>query len=259
MDYISQKPLQGHQGAVLCVKFNREGNYCVSGGQDRTIRLWNPHKGNFIKSYNGHGYDVADIDVSDDNSKLASCGGDRTIFLWDVADGRTIRKFRGHEARSNCVKWNSDCSVLASGSYDSTVRLWDCKSNSWDPIQILGEGKDSITSIDMTSYEILTGSVDGCVRSYDIRAGQLRTDLLGSPVTCVNFSHDRNCILASTTDSKVRLFDKPTGELLNEYTGHTNQKIKVESRFTTDDAYVVSGSEDNEIYVWDLIEVLFAL
>lgn len=34
------KVLRGHQGAVLCVRYNADGNYCVSGGADKTIRLW---------------------------------------------------------------------------------------------------------------------------------------------------------------------------------------------------------------------------
>jgi WD40 repeat protein len=72
--------------------------------QDRTIRLWNPHKGTFIKSYLGHGYEVRDIAVFKDNSKLASVGGDKQVFLWDVASGQVIRKFRGHDSTINAVR-----------------------------------------------------------------------------------------------------------------------------------------------------------
>lgn len=37
--------LVGHQGTVSTVKFSGDGNYCISGGNDKTIRLWNPAKG----------------------------------------------------------------------------------------------------------------------------------------------------------------------------------------------------------------------
>lgn len=37
--------------------------------QDRTVRLWNPHRGIPIKTYTGHGYDVRDAAVVADNSK----------------------------------------------------------------------------------------------------------------------------------------------------------------------------------------------
>jgi hypothetical protein len=47
--------------------------------QDRTLRLWNPLKGLFIKEYRGHGYEVRDVSVCIDNSKMASVGGDRQV------------------------------------------------------------------------------------------------------------------------------------------------------------------------------------
>ena len=59
-------------------------------------------------------------------------------------------------------------------------------------------------------------SVDGKVRNYDIRMGQLRVDFIGQPVTCVNFTKDGQCVLASTLDDTIHLLDKDTGELLNE-------------------------------------------
>ena len=37
--------------------------------QDRSVRLWNPHRGIAIKAYTGHGYDVRDAAVVADNSK----------------------------------------------------------------------------------------------------------------------------------------------------------------------------------------------
>ena len=74
------------------------------------------------------------------------------------------------------------------------------------------------------------------------------------PVTSVKLSHDQNCILASTLDSVIRLFDKGTGELLSSYKAHTNNNYKIDSCLTNSDAYIVSGSEDHVIYFWNLVE-----
>ena len=43
------------------------------------------------------------------------------------------------------------------GSYDSSVRVWDCRTRTYDPVQVLGEAKDSVTSLQLSSSEILTG------------------------------------------------------------------------------------------------------
>lgn len=47
------------------------------------------------------------------------------------------------------------------------------------PIQTLNDAKDSITSVVIQDATITTGSVDGFVRTYDLRMGQLQSDYMG--------------------------------------------------------------------------------
>lgn len=97
-------------------------------------------------------------------------------------------------------------------------------------------------------------SVDGRVRRYDLRLGQLFSDYVGSPITCTCFSRDGQCTLVSSLDSTLRLLDKDTGELLGEYTGHKNQEYKLDCCLSERDTHVVSCSEDGKVYFWDLVE-----
>lgn len=46
-------------------------------------------------------------------------------------------------------------------------------------IQSLEEAKDSIQTLHVGSTYIMTGSVDGHVRTYDLRKGELRADFIG--------------------------------------------------------------------------------
>lgn len=70
--------------------------------------------------------------------------------------------------------------MAISGSQDNSVACWDMKSRSMDPFQVLNEAQDTITSIQVTDHEILTGSADNHVRRYDLRNGKLLVDFLGS-------------------------------------------------------------------------------
>ncbi|VFQ93393.1 unnamed protein product [Cuscuta campestris] len=246
--------LRGHEGAVLAARFNSNGDYCLSCGRDRTIRLWNPHRGIHIKTYKSHGREVRDVHVTQDNSKLCSCGGDRQIFYWDVSSGRVIRKFRGHDSEVNAVKFNDYATVVVSAGYDKSVRVWDCKSHSTEPIQIIETFLDSVMSVCVTKTEIIAGSVDGTVRTFDIRTGREISDSLGQPVNCISLSNDGNCILASCLDSTLRLMDRSTGELLQEYKGHTCKSSKTDCCLTNTDAHVIGGSEDGFVYSWDLVD-----
>jgi mitogen-activated protein kinase organizer 1 len=58
--------------------------------------------------------------------------------------------------------------------------------------------------------------VDGKIRNYDLRVGSMIEDYIGQPIGCNVFSDDGNCILVSTLDHTLRLFDKTNGQLLNE-------------------------------------------
>ncbi|MQL89814.1 hypothetical protein Taro_022393, partial [Colocasia esculenta] len=249
--------LRGHEGAVLAVRFNGDGNYCLSCGKDRTLRLWNPHRGIHIKTYKSHGREVRDVHVTHDNAKLCSCGGDRQIFYWDVVSGRVIRKFRGHDSEVNSVKFNEYGSVVVSAGYDRSVRAWDCRSQSTEPIQV--ETLYSVMSIWLTKNEIIAGSVDGTVRTFDIRIGREVVDELGQPVNCISLSNDGNCVLAGSLDSTLRLLDRSNGELLQEYKGHTCKALhlksfKMDCCLTNTDAHVTGGSEDGYIFFWDLVD-----
>ncbi|KAF9937959.1 vacuolar sorting protein VPS33/slp1 [Modicella reniformis] len=211
---------------INACQYNSTGEYILTGGVDRTIRLWNPATRFCIKNYEAHGWEVLDLAVSPENGKFASCGGDKTVFLWDVLSGMTLRRILRY--------------------YNTTMGL-----------QILEEPKDSVTSIKIQGSDLLAGCVDGSIRTYDIRMGSLITDHIFEPITSVSFSKDGNCVLASSLDNTIRLMDRADGALLNAYKGHRNDKYKIRSCLSNSDAHVLSGSEDGKIYIWDLMEVRF--
>ncbi|TIB73969.1 WD40 repeat-like protein [Wallemia mellicola] len=248
--------LTGHNGPVNVVKFNNQaGRYCLSGGRDRSIRLWNPHLGSEVKTYQGHGWEVLGLSITQDNTHFASCGGDKSVFLWDVQAGAVVRRFSGHNSKVNSVAFNHDGSVLASGSYDSTVRLWDMRARQRLPLQILDDAKDSVVDIHIAGDRIFTASVDGYLRTYDLRAGQLRQDFLDYSVTSVTPTADRSAVLVATLDNKVRLIDSATGSLLALFEGHTAESFRARSCLGSGEATVLCTSEDGRLFLWDLLDV----
>ena len=167
---------------------------------------------------------------------------------------------RGHAGVVNCVTLNEDSSVALSGSIDGTVKCWDMKSKSQEPIQVLEEMKDSVTCILVTDHEILVGSADGKVRSYDLRVGKLVTDLItydGGAVSSISMTSDGQCYLVNTTkpDDTLKLMDKTNGTLLQEFIGSKNSKgYRIECCVGHESRKVISGSENGCIIIWDLVK-----
>lgn len=69
--------------------------------------------------------------------------------------------------------------MVVSGSRDNSVMCWDVRSRAQDPAQTLNDAKDSISSVKVSDYEILSSSFDCKIRRYDMRNGELLTDYMG--------------------------------------------------------------------------------
>ncbi|KAK7472747.1 hypothetical protein VKT23_000857 [Stygiomarasmius scandens] len=247
--------LASHKGPVNVARYAKgSAKYILTGGQDRTVRLWNASLGSEIKAFTAHGYEVLSISVAHDNAKFVSSGGDRSVFVWDVATGVTTRRLAGHMGKIHVVEFNEDASVVASGSFDASVRLWDLRAQTRQPIQILEEARDAVQTIHVGSTFIMTGSVDGHVRTYDLRKGELRSDYIGHPVTAVVPTQDTQTALVTTLDSHIRLIDMTSGKMLNDFTGHKNASYRCRACFGHGEASVVCGDEDGKVWAWDLLD-----
>jgi mitogen-activated protein kinase organizer 1 len=177
------------------------------------------------------------------------------MYVYDVTSGEVLRRYHAHDQRINCVKYNMDCSVLVSASNDATVKMWDCRSNMRTPIQVISKVfKDSVTSLAVTDHEIMAASVDGTVRTFDVRSNACSIDHIQQSITHMTLSNDHNCILLSCMDDTVRLVDKNAGTLLNDYKGHKHSMYNLESCLTNSDSHVISGSEDGKIFIWELVD-----
>ena len=259
--------LDCQQGAVRAIRFNADGDYVITCGSNKSIKLWtsayskdlgSKKQPKLLTSYAGHGNEVLDARASCDNGQIVSCGLDKAVLLWDVGSGKILRNYRGsHAGAVNCIRFNEDSSVAISGSLDATVKCWDLRSKRLEPIQTLTECKDSITSIDVSDHEILVGSADGKIRRYDLRNGSLITDVVGrEPITSLSFTKDGQCVLVNSSgNSTIKLFDKANGELLQEYQGHSHQgDFRIEVVLDNTDQKVLAGSEDGKVYIWSLVE-----
>lgn len=74
------------------------------------------------------------------------------------------------------------------------------------------------------------------------------------PVSSVRYSPNGRFILVNTLDDTIRLWNASNpSRCVKTYRGHHNRRFCVFSAFSvTHGKYIVSGSEDNSVYLWDL-------
>ena len=104
--------LAGHKGDVRCVAFAPNGRL-VSGGGDRTVRVWNPLSGECLATFKA-GHVVYAVAVAPDGKSFAAGGRPPSGAASSFA---TVRDFAGkvvmrYEAQSFETVWNWDAGTF---------------------------------------------------------------------------------------------------------------------------------------------------
>ncbi len=73
------RTLTGHQDYLSCAALSSSGKLLVSGGFDKTVRLWDPQTGAALAVLTAHTAHVETVAISPDARLVASAGADRSM------------------------------------------------------------------------------------------------------------------------------------------------------------------------------------
>jgi WD40 repeat protein len=244
--------LTGHKGAVTSVAYSADGKYVISGGEDRTLKLWDTASGKEVRTFTGHRGAVTSVAFSPDGNMVVSGSSDSTVRLWDVATGRELRATESLGWKISCVAFSPDGRFVASAGDDNQVRLWQLPK--MEAARTLAGHGWRVTSVAFSpdGKFSLSGSEDDSMKLWDMAKGQeVRTLHNGlAKVTCVAFSPDGRFGLSGGRDKAVKLWNLANGREIQQFDGHTRPVRGV--AFTRDGRFAVSASEDETVKVWEL-------
>ncbi|NJL17513.1 MAG: hypothetical protein HC938_10225 [Nitrospira sp.] len=108
------------------IGFLGEWSPLSSGGDDKTIRIWDVLNQRNRLTLVGHMNSIYRVIWSPDGKTIAASNEDSTISLWDVTTGQPQDvPLTGHTDAVYTIAWSPDGTTLASGGNDYTIRLWD--------------------------------------------------------------------------------------------------------------------------------------
>ncbi len=81
--------LTGHQGAVNCVTFLPDGQL-LSGGADKTVRLWNLADGSVARTFAGSADAVTAVAFAEKPALVVAAGNDKQVRVWNLADAKAV-------------------------------------------------------------------------------------------------------------------------------------------------------------------------
>ncbi|MBI5927671.1 MAG: protein kinase [Chloroflexi bacterium] len=249
----------GHAGRVLATAISPDGRYLATGGDDKTIILWDIESGNIVRRFQGHTNWVRSVAFSPDGRTILSGSEDNTLILWDVETGEQIRQFKGHTNTVFSVAFSPDGQRALSGSGDTTLILWNVAtgaqiqklSGNLGPVASVAFSPDGLTALS-GSVENGTDSRRGVVVLWDIVGGREIRRFEGHTdwVRTVAFSPDGRTILTGADDTQLILWDIASGQEIRRFDGHTDWVRSV--AFTPDGLRFVSASADDTLKIWEV-------
>ncbi|ETN02469.1 hypothetical protein PPTG_16421 [Phytophthora nicotianae INRA-310] len=238
-------------GDVYTVNLHPSETHLVTGGYDQSVRLWDIATGAVVKTFRGHFASVCDVQFNRHANFIVSGSKDGTIRLWDILSGLCVHTLRQTLGEVTSISMASNGYTLLSGSRNNSNRLWDLRMLHAPRVHLstgLSSGASSGgSSGSLSSYSI--GGNGGVVNGYGSANGVGISGGVGYG-SSGNLSASGSVSGGSTGFSGSRHVEQRP---LQRFKGHQNTaKNIVRASFGPRESFVLGGSEDGFVYVWEV-------
>ena len=241
---------EGHERRVNSIALNANGTLVLSGGWDKTLRIWEVSTGRCVRRFEIDQH-LRSLSLAADGSHALCGGSDGSLRSWEVSTGFCLGTFLGHEepvdsaALSPCSRW------AFSGSSDTTIRKWDLATR--ECVQIFRGHSGAVTSMALgrDGQSFWSGSTDGTLRLWDAATAECLRVIEGhaKAITSIALSNDQRWLLSGSDDMTVRLWKAATGRLVKKLEGHGSAVTS--AVFNPDGSLILSASKDRTVRLWE--------
>lgn len=280
--------MEHHKGCVNALDFHSGGSLLASASDDKRVVIWEWTRGRALYSYkSGHSSNVFQskwLHLAGAGYVVSSArdGMIRLADLTKVGDSTPTTLMAQHKRSAHKLSVIRDTPhVVLSVGEDGRVLNVDMRETaSVNSKAILVVHKDkntlplySVASNPLNSNEFMVAGEDTRVHLYDKRFIITRTSKplkmfcpstirkgVHCYITCAVYNNSGTEILASYNDEKIYLFDNTAktsigstvDSYLHSYEGHRNSAtVKGVNFYGPKSEYILSGSDDGHIYIWD--------
>jgi len=217
VNIICRATLRAHQGDVYTVRFHPGQQHLISGGYDKTVRLFDVCTGALKRTFVGHNSSVSRAIFNPSGNLVITGSKDSTIRFWDISSGLCIRTISSHLGEVTSMEINSDGSLLLSGSKDNSNRLWETATAR--PITRFKGHQNTAKNFVRCGFGpdesfVIGGSEDGCIYAWDIDTGSLLQKLVGHTGVVYNcvWNQSQSLLVSCSHDGllKTWFYDKAT-------------------------------------------------
>ncbi|BGP24265.1 hypothetical protein JCM10295v2_003175 [Rhodotorula toruloides] len=226
--------------------WGQAGAVVVSGGCDRSVRVWDVSTGLCIHTLTGHTSTVRCLRVLDGRPIAVSGSRDGSVRVWDIDKGESVHVLAGHTMSVRAIDICGNRAV--SGSYDATCRLWNVDTG--ECLHVFRGHLSQIYSVAFDGLRVITGSLDSTVRVWDAETGKFIALLQGhtSLVGQLHLDPHTGTLVSGGSDGRVIVYSLASYEPLHRINAHKSSVTCLQF----DERFIVSGGNDGCIKLWDM-------
>jgi len=255
----ARRSLGGHSEPISSVTLSSDGQFALSGGWDRTMRLWDLNTGVTVRTFQGHTKDVFSVAFSGDNRQIVSGSRDKTIKLWNtLAECKFTISEDCHNDWISSVVFSPSAKMplIVSAGWDKLVKVWnltDCKLRA----NLVGHtGVVYTVAVSPDGSLCASGGKDSTAMLWDVNDGKHLYSLdAGSTINALTFS-PKNYWLVAATDTSIKVWDLENKNVLDELASTAPPKSGipwcVSLSWSADGNTLFAGSTDGNIYVYEV-------
>jgi hypothetical protein len=192
---------------------------------------------------------------------------DRKIRCWDVAPSLHLSSWAQTPDVISTVSYNASGSMAAAGLINGHVYLYktegmkyytllECRNTSGKYRK--GSRVNSILFIEKSmgtsrlSFRLTKDGKTGTATPppNESVASKVQRNWVGMRSNS-GTNLENSQLLVTTNDSRIRIFKMSDFSLGSKFKGHTSFELPIRSAISEDGAFLISGSEDGYVYMWD--------
>jgi WD repeat and SOF domain-containing protein 1 len=249
---------KGHTGIVRGIVASTDGSRLFSAGMDSCVKLWNTERTlddieagiTPLQTFLGkHPFTAIDHHRKED--MFVTSGA--TVELWDPHRTDALHSFEWGADTVNTVKFSPvEHNILVSTASDRNIILYDVRARTPLKKLIMKMQTNAVAFNPMEAFYFTTANEDHNCYTFDMRkldhAVHIHEDHV-SAVIALDYSPTGKEIVTGSYDRTIRIFPTDAGHSREVY--HTKRMQRIFCvKYTADNRYILSGSDDTNIRLW---------
>ncbi len=234
---------------IESVDFTPDGERLLSGGYDRTLRIWSRSQGREVQHIDPQQGSILCAIFFDNGRRILSAGEDGTVRLFEVSTGKELSVIQGHAGSVRRAVLSPDQRCALTGDVTGMVRLLELATGAEKWAKRFDEG--AVASVAFTADgQTALAATGQLVVVFDVETGEERFRVKADAefVWCAAFTRDGRLLATGGREGIVRLWDARDGKHLRNLT--TQPEWIRSLLFVQDDRYLLTGGHRSHLVLW---------